>query len=240
MEDSGRERRRECRAEFPIALAVRCREPDGTRRAHGAVTHDASSSGLCFFLSRPLAVGQVLDLELPLPRHLRRFDMTSPTYRLYGLVRNVTAQNGGFRIGVMFFGKEPPRGYEERPAARYLLPSDMEAHAGGGSAEEPMSAQRRRHERYEMQVAFRLQALDESGVVVWEEDTVAENISKGGARLKTSFGLEPGDAVLLRDPAGLFQSRGVVRNSYVGDDRVRRINLMFLDSAISDRLIRSH
>ena len=39
-------------------------------------------------------------------------------------MRGIRHQHDGHRVGVRFFGKFPPRGFHERPAARFLLPSD--------------------------------------------------------------------------------------------------------------------
>jgi hypothetical protein len=87
-------------------------------------TYDVSSGGACFPLSHEVELGQVLHLTLALPKRLRQFDLMDASYRVYSLVRGVRRRVDQPRVGVMFFGKHPPRGFQERPAARYLLPSD--------------------------------------------------------------------------------------------------------------------
>lgn len=92
-------------------------------------TTDVSSGGACFPLSHSVELGQVLLLSLALPKRLRQYDLGDTTYRVYALVRGVHRHLEQPRVGVMFFGKFPPRGFEERPEARYLLPTDSLAGA---------------------------------------------------------------------------------------------------------------
>jgi hypothetical protein len=90
-------------------------------------TEDVSQGGLSLRLSRRVELGQVLALSLPMPKRLREFDLNESTYRVYALVRGIVHKEDKERVGVMFFGKYPPRGFHERPGARYLLPSDSVA-----------------------------------------------------------------------------------------------------------------
>jgi hypothetical protein len=69
-------------------------------------------------------LGQVLLLRLPLPMRLREHDLSDASYLVYSLVRGVRRRSEQPRVGVMFFGKQPPRGFHERPFSRYLLPGD--------------------------------------------------------------------------------------------------------------------
>jgi hypothetical protein len=94
-----------------------------------STTTDVSSGGACFPLGHDVELGQVLLLSLPLPKRLRQFDLNDVTYRVYTLVRGVRRRAELPRVGVMFFGKYPPRGFQERPAARYLLPTDSVVNA---------------------------------------------------------------------------------------------------------------
>lgn len=87
-------------------------------------TSDVSSGGACFPLQHEVELGQVLLLSLALPRRLRQYDLTDASYRAYSLIRGVRRHLEPTQVGVMFFGKFPPRGFEEHPSARYLLPTD--------------------------------------------------------------------------------------------------------------------
>jgi hypothetical protein len=187
----------------------------------------------------------------------------------------------------MFFGKYPPRGFQERPAARYLLPTDslvsVPAPQGlrAGDLEdeppppdtligEPVASRRpasppppdlppppvpgapvpelqspsgapsdRRHSpRVELFVNFTIQLVDEWGVVLQEELTVADNVSKGGARVMTSLGFKVGDVLLLQEAGGGFASRAEVRGITRVQPPIDRLHLRFLDRQAPDRLLR--
>ena len=110
----------------PLALPVRVQGyfADGSTWEELTTTVDVSAGGACFSLAREAELGQVLHLSLPLPKRLRQYDTTDVSYRVFSLVRGVRRKGDQLRVGVMFFGKYPPRGFRDRPAARYLLPTD--------------------------------------------------------------------------------------------------------------------
>ena len=70
-----------------------------------------------------------------------------------------------------------------------------------------------------------------------QEQTVAENLSKGGARVLTSLPVSKGDIILVEEVDGPFRTRAEIRNIYIGKDKVPRLNLKFLDTEAPDRLI---
>jgi hypothetical protein len=112
-----------------MALPVRVTgfSDEGAAWEEASTTEDLSQGGLSLSLTRRVELGQVLALSLPMPKRLREFDLNDEAYRVYGLVRGIVHKGDRERVGVMFFGKFPPRGYHERPGARYLLPSDSVA-----------------------------------------------------------------------------------------------------------------
>jgi hypothetical protein len=118
------ERRKNPRLGLAIPLRVQGFVADGTTWDEMTTTYDVSSGGACFPLSHEVELGQVLFLMLALPKRLRQYDLMDASYRVYSLVRGVRRRVDLPRVGVMFFGKHPPRGFHERPAARYLLPTD--------------------------------------------------------------------------------------------------------------------
>jgi hypothetical protein len=210
----------------------------------------------------------------------------------------------------MFFGKFPPRGFQERPAARYLLPSDSNVDAplpqglrpgatpfagtkaaapapapgptsreDGPSLEDPPSpdtlvgapadasgeepprsgvppapvpgaptpqflptsevpSDRRGAGRIELFVNFTIQLVDEWGAVLQEELTVADNVSRGGARVMTSLRFEPGEILLLQEAGGGFATRAEIRGITNVQAAVDRLHLRFVDRQAPDRLLR--
>jgi len=73
--------------------------------------------------------------------------------------------------------------------------------------------------------------------VLPDERTLAENISRGGARVMTADpSISASDVVRFREVGGDFQTQAEVRHAYAGRDRIRRLNLKFLDRPAPDRL----
>jgi serine/threonine protein kinase len=107
-----------------------------------------------------------------------------------------------------------------------------------GAAVTPTPTDRRRASRLDIPVNFKIRRLGTAGTVLQEERTVAENMGRGGARVFTTMSsLAPGDIVELEHVDGPFKTRAEVRGSYVGKDRIRRLNLRFLDSPAPDYLV---
>ena len=189
------------------------------------VSDDTSAGGVAFQIAHPAQFGQVLLLSLPLPKRFRQYDLSDPSYHVYAVVRRAETVQGRTTVGVMFLGKNPPRGYEKNPAGRYLLSEDP----GPGTRTE-----RRAHQRHEMHYNLRLSRQGEGAE---KEFTVAENLSKGGARVLTTLPVVKGEIIIVEEMAGPFRSRAEIRNIYIGKDKVPRLNLRFLDAEAPDRLI---
>ena len=232
---------------LPVSLPVRVLgyDSDGTSWQELTETEDLSAGGLSFRVKRPVFKGQVLRLALPMPKRLRRFDPEEPAYRVYGIVREAFLDGGICRVGVMFYGKEPPGGYEENPTARFRLPSDADEprkpaapRPSQQEEEKPDPYGRRTAERFDIFVDFLVELVDEWGAVLQEERTVADNISKGGARLMTARELAKGDVIVLHEVGGTFEARAEVRDLHVGKDGIRRLNVRFLDGRSPDHLVR--
>jgi hypothetical protein len=336
------ERRKNLRQNLAIPVRVQGFLADGSTWEEITTTVDVSAGGACFSLTHEAELGQVLLLSLPLPKRLRQYDLNDVSYRVYTLVRGVRRRADLPRVGVMFFGKHPPRGFQERPAARYLLPSDSIVNApaphglragdtpfagtpaavaeaaardpspddvpsldtlvgapegpppgvrrpsGGGSRRPlhppppepedsghvytplPMTApstipkgrasvppapvpgapvpefqptrevpeDRRETPRVQLFVNFTIQLVDEWGAVLQEELTVADNVSKGGARVMTSLGFQVGEILLLQEAGGGFATRAEVRAITKILPTVDRLHLRFLDRQAPDRLLR--
>jgi hypothetical protein len=333
------ERRKNLRQNLAIPVRVQGFLADGTTWEELTTTVDVSAGGACFSLGHEAELGQVLLLSLPLPKRLRQYDLNDVTYRVYTLVRGVRRRADLPRVGVMFFGKNPPRHFHERPAARYLLPSDSIVNApapqglragdtpfagtpaagtaaaatdtapddapspdtlvgGPSEADQPpeggsrrplhpppplpddsgrtytppaMTApstipkgragvppapvpgapvpefqpsrevpeDRRQAPRVQLFVNFTIQLVDEWGVVLQEELTVADNVSKGGARVMTSLGFQVGEILLLQEAGGGFATRAEVRGITKMQPTVDRLHLRFLDRQAPERLLRS-
>lgn len=215
-----------------VPVRVLGHDPDGTAWEEMTATEQASYGGASFPLKRPHGVGQVLSLSLPLPRNFRRYDLAETSYKIFALVRNSRVASSGERVvGVMFIGRVPPKGYDARPGGRYRLPDDPTT---GPGAEQP-GADRRRHERLQLFVNVRLRRLGAVGVV--EEQTVTENVSRGGARVFTTLPVSGGETLTVTDLDDKVAAEALVRNVYAGADHVTRLNLQFPDLTAFERLL---
>jgi PilZ domain len=260
------DRRKAYRMGMALSVRVTGFDEEGAAWEEVSSTEDVSEGGLSLRLSHRVELGHVLALSLPMPKRLRDFDLNDETYRVYALVRGIVHKEDRERVGVKFFGKYPPRGFHERPGARYLLPSDSVAGMPvppelrqpppGGPAEPPIPApppsasqeiqidprspdlhDRRASTRANLFVNFTLQHVDEWGTVLQEELTVADNLSRGGAHVMTSLQFAKSDVIQLEESGGGFATRAEVRGVKRGRDGIIRLHLRFLGGQTPDRLL---
>jgi hypothetical protein len=242
------DRRREARVDLEIPVRVQGYWADGTSWEELTAIDNASSLGVSLVLEHSVEVGQVLHLVMPFPTTIRQFDFVDPKYRIYGLVRHTEDENQDRRLGVQFLSKTPPRGYERKPWTRYALPEGASQEGEEEAAPPPRATEappeeetpadpRRRHGRFDVFVGFTIQPEggDEDEPV--SELAVSENVGHGGARFRTSLDLGLGSIVTVRETESGFEARAEVRNTFVGPDGVRRINVMFLDGKSPVRLV---
>jgi hypothetical protein len=105
--------------------------------------------------------------------------------------------------------------------------------------EAPDGRERRQHPRLNLFVNFTLQQVDEWGVVLQEELTVADNVSRGGAHVMTTLDFAVGDVILIQEAGGGFATRTEVRGLGKGPDGIGRLHLKFLDRLAPDRLLQT-
>jgi hypothetical protein len=222
----GQERRKTSRLSLRVPVRVQGREADGQTWDEMTATEDASTGGVSLRLKHPARLGLVLHLSMPFPKRLRSYDLTDPSYRIYALVRNVRATGPEPpRVGVMFIGRFPPRGAEALPAGVYLMPGD------------PQPEERRRHQRISVSLKIKLQTTFARAGAPEEEETLAEDIGKFGAKIKTSLPVGKGDQVLVEEVGGDYRTRAEIRNVSIGPDGHPRISLLFLDGPAPERLL---
>lgn len=222
-----KERRRETRMSLRLPVRVQGHDARNEAWEEMAAMENTSFGGAAMRLKRSVARGQVLFLALPLPKHFRHYDLSEAFYRVYALVRHATLSGTEYRVGVLFLGKNPPKGYDTNPGGLYLLSTDPP----------PVTKEeRRKWRRISVFVNVRLRWTNAEGVEV-EEQTIAENIGRGGARVMTSLPVSKGDVLRMEEIDGDFQVRAEIRNVYIGPDHIPRLNLRFLDAAAPDRLL---
>jgi hypothetical protein len=200
-----------------LRLPVRAQgyDPDGSPWVEMTTSADASAGGAAVELQHPVRVGQVVQLQMPLPRRFRAFDPFSPAYRVYAVVRS--RQPDG-RTGLRFLAnEEPPRAAPPAPAL----------------------VERRRGTRRDGAFLLMVRCIAADGELDAHrgEATMADNLGPGGARLKTSLSLARGDVIWVAETGGPFRTRAEVRNLTLGRDGVARANVMFLDAQTPERIL---
>ena len=228
MSDDGSNRRVGGRMGVQLPMRVQGFDADGTRWEEMTTGEDISSGGAAFGLRHTVAKGQALLISMPLPKRFRAYDVTAPSYRVYTVVRKVATTDGLHRVGVMFLGKHAPKGYDENPGIRYLMPGD----------EDPAARERRLEPRMQLFLNLRLnREADASGAL--EEQTVAFNLSRSGAQVPTTLPVLKGEILSIEELGGDFRARAEVKNIFVGADSISRLNLQFLGEGVPDRLLLS-
>ena len=222
-----KERRRETRMNLRLPVRVQGHDARNQPWEEMAAMENTSFGGAAMRMKRPVVRGQVLTLSLPLPKHFRRYDLSEAFYRVFALVRHTATAAGEQRVGVLFLGKSPPKGHDANPGGLYLLPTDPPP---------ATKEERRKWPRMAVFVNLRLRWTNPGGQEI-EEQTIAENIGRAGARVMTSLPVVKGDVLKLEEVDGDFQVRAEVRNIYIGADHIPRLNLRFLDAAAPDRLL---
>jgi hypothetical protein len=206
--------RKRGRLELHIPVRIRCRETDGAEWAELSHILDVTQLGASFTLSRPMAIGRIIHMSLPLPWRLRQYDHSEELYRIYALVRWVKTLDEGFSIGVAFVGKNPPASWLRDPSKIY----SPGRHEG----------EKRREGRIQAALAVQLDLIDENGDVLSSEVTVTENISRHGASCYTMLEPKPGTVLRVTSQQSAFSTTGVVRRFRTGKDNIPRIHIEFV------------
>lgn len=203
---------------------------------------DVTPFGARFRLLRPVDIGRLLQLTLPMPRQLRVFDHIEDQYRVWSIVRNArlleqkTPKDSLLELGVAFIGKRPPRSYAENPGRRYAI-SQTKLESQLWSAQEDSVEQlieitnedKRRESRQLIPIEVLIEVY-EAEKIVKTEQSVTENISRRGAAVFTALSLEPGTFVRMSSAHYNATILGVVRSQRAGGDSITRLHLEFVGS----------
>jgi len=222
---------------LPLTLPIRvfCRESSDYEWTEQSRLIDVSQFGAGFTLTRPIDIGRLIKMTIPLPQKLRCFDHMEPMYSVWSLVRHASAiskVNGSnatlFRIGVGFVGKEAPFSYQQDPAVRYepvpvkigdKVVWRMGRHSGPTE---------RRESRLIIPLEVLVETLDEVGRPVMREHTVTETISSLGTCVPTNLDVGVGRIVKIngiRDQVSVFAA---IRSRNVARDGITRLGLEFI------------
>lgn len=235
-----KENRRLQRISLPLPVRIEVRVDAAVTWNEITRLDDVSAYGAGFSLNRPIKRGRLIHMTMPLPRQLRCFDYSEPQYQIWALVRRcilVERRSGTeYAIGVAFVGQKPPADFFDNPAKLYdilekgegsCLWRITEAVLDGDDSDLPQDV--RKQSRYRIPETIRLLQIDDSGNVVFSEETVTENISLGGAAVFTTRSIEPGTFLRVASDRADVEILSIVRNSRVGTDGITRLHVEFID-----------
>lgn len=201
---------------------------------------DVTPFGARLRLKRPTEVGRLLLLTMAMPRQLRCFDHVEDQYRVWSLVRHLTALDPAkhlgavVEIGVAFVGKRPPESFTKDPAIRYEI-ANLQAgmwviqEESEDLLSEVDPADKRKESRHTIPTEVTIEIFGNDKEPALTEATVTEDISRSGASVFTALNLERGRFVKVTARDG-FEVMAVVRNRIVGADGIARLHLQFVGS----------
>lgn len=223
-----------------LPVRVTCRETEHHEWVEMSRLVDVTPFGARLQLKRPTEIGRLLLLTMAMPRPLRCFDHVEDQYRVWSLVRNLRrldpAKHKGavIEIGVAFVGKRPPASFLKDPATRYDIANLQDGlwtvqEESAESLSEVDETDKRKESRHTIPTEVTLEVFRDERESPETENTVTENLSRGGAAVFTSLNLERGRFVKLRTSDGV-EMMAVVRNRVVGADGIARLHLQFIGS----------
>jgi hypothetical protein len=227
--------RRGTRLSLKLPIRVLCKESNENEWTEQTRLIDVSPFGAGFTLNRPIEVGRLIQLTIPMPLKLRCFDHVEPLYSIWGLVRyaSVLPRSPGqdlpqFRIGVAFTGKEPPLSYLENPMLTY----EPLVISGGSETmwrlrPRPFVKQRR-ETRLIIPLEVLVEAIDENGYPAMQEQTVTETLSSLGTCIPTNLDVSVGGILKISCPQDQVSIYAVIRSRKVAADGIARLGVEFI------------
>jgi hypothetical protein len=239
MKYPGKDRRVRERMKLSLPARVQVREDAETEWTEMTRLADLTPFGAGFSLTRPIDIGRLVHLTLPMPRQLRCFDHVEDQYRVYALVRFMRAEFPAgakaptFMLGVAFIGKRPPESYQLDPTKRYeVFKPDAEGDLWKLLEQKPTGATGqipKKETRLGVPVEVTLELYDERWNITGREETVTENISRRGAAVYTTLKAERGSYVRLTSARYQASAFAIVRAHRTGNDGIPRLHVEFID-----------
>lgn len=204
------------------------------------VVHSVSRAGAGINVSRRCTVGRLVTLVLPMPLELRAYDHHERLYPVMGLVQycheiTIDGQTS-YNLGVAFIGKRVPDSYSVDTLQNYRL-SGMDSNGLWRVAEVRESFQVRKHSRFWVEVEVSVTVLQQDKKAVCKDVTKTQDISAGGAAIRSAVEAKIGDKVKFTCKKYNFFSMAVVRNRTADGGDEPTIHLEFLDRKFPVHLV---
>ena len=232
------ENRRVERESTQLKTIVQVKENDTETWKEVTRVTTVSRNGAGFSLARPVVVGRLVTLVMPLDKELRAYDVDNEVYPVMGLVQycNAGMIDGAsvFHVGVGFIGKQIPPSFKANPTQSYRI-SGMGKDGLWTITEAASQFKDRRHPRYWISLEVTLTLLQKEKKDTNrdgnKETTVTQNIAASGVSVRSDLDAQAGDKVKFACKSLDFYSIAVVRNRKVKDGKETTLHLEFIDNA---------
>jgi hypothetical protein len=219
-------------AAVSLPVKVEIHSPENTVRREISRIESVTKTSADFCVTRPVEIGQLVLLKMPVRKDLRRFDFDKEQYRVWSIVRSCDQTPhkdfSNYNVSVAFIGQEPPESFRQNPSTIYRL-NKIGENGFWQISEVRRGPENRREPRYPIPIEVYIAIYDSQENIVAHEKTVTENISERGASVFSDLQLKIGDSVKLIKQTGGFSANAIVRNRRVGKDNLPRLHLEFIN-----------
>ena len=224
-----------------LKTIVQIKEGENETWKEVATVTTVSRNGAGFGLTRPVVVGRLVTLVMPLDPDLRVYDREKEVYPVMGIVQHCNASTIDdetiYHVGVGFIGKEIPASFKADPTQNYRI-CGMTKDGLWKVAEAAAQFKKRGKPRYWLGIGVtisQLQRAENSGA---KEDTFTVNIAAGGVSVVSTLDANVGEKVKFACKELDFYSMAIVRNRKTRKDEMPTLHLEFIDNEFPvDRVI---
>jgi len=218
-------------AELKSIVQVKESQDDGWKEVAKVLT--VSKNGAGFSLPRPVVVGRLLTLVMPLDPELRAYDKKKEVYPVMAIVQycNASTVDGQtvYHVGVGFVGKKVPDSYKADPTQSYRIVG-MKQDGLWSVTEAQSQFKNRKQPRYWISVPVTVSLLQRAGSSGGKEETYTRNICSAGISVLCSLKASIGDKVKIACKQLNFYSIAIVRNRKSVQGEVPTLHLEFIDN----------
>ncbi|HEX3102058.1 MAG TPA: hypothetical protein VHQ01_09715 [Pyrinomonadaceae bacterium] len=216
-----------------LRTIVQVKERDGKTWKEVTQVTTVSRNGAGFMLPRPVTVGRLLTLVMPLAPELRAYDLDAEVYPVMGIVQycNASTVNGEhvYHVGVGFVGKQIPKSFKIDPEQSYRI-NGMTKEGLWEISEAESQFKKRKQPRYWVSIGMLVSLLQRADKSVVKEETFTQNIAAGGVSVACTLSANVGDKVKVAVKELDFYAIAVVRNRKTSKDETPTLHLEFIDA----------
>ncbi len=223
------------RADTDLKTIVQVKESDSETWKEVTNVTTVSRNGAGFSLPRPVGVGRLVTMVLPLDPELRAYDEDKELYPVLGLVqycnKGLTDGETVYHVGVGFVGKSVPESFKADPTQSYRI-SGMKKDGLWEITEAESQFKNRKQPRYWISLPVTISLLQKAEQPVAREETYTQNIGAGGVSVPCSLTAGVGDKVKFACKEIDFYAVAVVRNRKVPKNESPTLHLQFIDTEL--------